>query len=210
MGAPNAPAGNASIQFIEIRATSAGGSLVFNTDGNNGLPQPKLGPTPLATAAQTARSAPNPFDKSTSAPQGTSVIGTDLTILGDRITIISANKLQVDGDIRGNVHGKQVVITEEGSVVGSVCAEAIEVRGGVRGSIRAVTVKLQASAQVEGDIIHQKLSIAEGAEFDGRIKLTKDTSELMPILDPEVLERNRINGDHGRTTGIDPTIENTN
>ncbi len=70
--------------------------------------------------------------------------------------------------MRGNVHGKQVVITEEGSVVGMVCAEAIEVRGGVRGSIRAVTVKLQASAQVEGDITHQKLSIAEGAEFDGR------------------------------------------
>ena len=32
-----------------------------------------------------------------------SVIGTDLTILGDRITIISQSKLQIDGDIRGNV-----------------------------------------------------------------------------------------------------------
>ena len=56
-------------------------------------------------------------------------------------------------------------------------------RGGVRGSIRAVSVKLQATAQVEGDITHQKLSIAEGAEFDGRVKLTKDASELMPVLD---------------------------
>jgi cytoskeletal protein CcmA (bactofilin family) len=177
---------------------------VFNTDSNNGLPQPKLGPAPLgataqplhAASAQPARSAPpnSPFEKAASAPTGTSVIGTDLTILGDRITIISANKLQVDGDIRGNVHGKQVIITEEGSVVGTVSAEAIEVRGGVRGSIRAVSVKLHASAQVEGDITHQKLSIAEGAEFDGRVKLTKDVNELMPILDPEVLERNRLNG----------------
>jgi cytoskeletal protein CcmA (bactofilin family) len=61
-----------------------------------------------------------------------------------------------------------------------------------------VTVKLQASAQVEGDITHQKLSIAEGAEFDGRIKLTKDINELMPVLDPEVIERTRTNGDAGR------------
>lgn len=184
---------------------------MFNTDSNNGLPQPKLGPAPLATApTQAQRPASSPFEKAASAPSGTSVIGTDLTILGDRITIISANKLQVDGDIRGNVHGKQVVITEEGSVVGMVCAEAIEVRGGVRGSIRAVTVKLQASAQVEGDITHQKLSIAEGAEFDGRIKLTKDTSELMPILDPEVLERTRIHGEPNRFSASDPSSDSTN
>jgi cytoskeletal protein CcmA (bactofilin family) len=174
---------------------------VFSTDAKNGLPQsqPKPAPGPLAAATQAARPSPtpSPFDKSTAASSGTSVIGTDLTILGDRITIISANKLQVDGDVRGNVHGKQVVITEEGSVVGMVCAEAIEVRGGVRGSIRAVSVKLQASAQVEGDITHQKLSIAEGAEFDGRVRMTKDTSELMPVLDPEVIERTRGN-DSGR------------
>ncbi len=171
---------------------------MFSTDAKNGLPQPKPGPAPMGSPAQAARSSPSPFEKSGAANSGTSVIGTDLTILGDRITIISANKLQVDGDVRGNVHGKQVVITEEGSVVGMVCAEAIEVRGGVRGSIRAVTVKLQASAQVQGDITHQKLSIAEGAEFDGRVKLSKDVNELMPILDPEILERTRANGDVGR------------
>ena len=78
-----------------------------------------------------------------------------------RITIISKNKLQVDGDVRGNVHGKHVVITEEGSVIGMVSAETIEVRGGVRGSIRAISVKLQSTAQVEGDITHQKLAIAD-------------------------------------------------
>jgi len=191
---------------------SAGGDLVFNTDPTkNGLPQPKLGPTPLtaAPAAPAPRAAPSPFERSASAPSGTSVIGTDLTILGDRITIISANKLQVDGDIRGNVHGKQVVITEEGSVVGMVCAEAIEVRGGVRGSIRAVSVKLQAGAQVEGDITHQKLMIAEGAEFDGRVKLTKDPNELIPVLDPEVIERGRLNGDADRFATPDQTSEST-
>jgi cytoskeletal protein CcmA (bactofilin family) len=174
---------------------------VFNTDPKSNLPPPKPSPVQLSAASAAAaaspasRSTPSAFQTATTASSGTSVIGTDLTILGDRITIISANKLQVDGDIRGNVHGKQVVITEEGSVVGMVCAESIEVRGGVRGSIRAVNVKLQATAQVEGDIAHQKLTIAEGAEFDGRARLTKDASELMPILDPEVLERSRPNGD---------------
>lgn len=115
------------------------------------------------------------------------MIGNDLTLLGEKITIISQNKLQVDGHVRGNVHGKQVLITEEGSVVGMVCAERIEVRGAVRGAIRAVSVTLHASAQVEGDIMHQMLAISEGAQFDGRVRRSANTEELMPILDPEAI-----------------------
>ena len=171
---------------------------MFNTDSKadtkSNLPQPRTAPAPLERSPLAPRQASSPFEPAAASSSGTSVIGTDLTILGDRITIISANKLQVDGDVRGNVHGKQVVITEEGSVVGMVCAEQIEVRGGVRGSIRAVSVKLMATAQVEGDITHQKLSIAEGAEFDGRVRLSKDVNELMPVLDPEAIERTRANG----------------
>jgi len=167
---------------------------VFNTDPKNSSAAPKSGPLPMNAGATAPARQASPFEASKSASSGTSVIGTDLTILGDRITIISANRLQVDGDVRGNVHGRQVVITEEGSVVGTVCAEAIEVRGGVRGAIRAVSVKLHSSAHVEGDITHQKLSIAEGAEFDGRVRLSKDAGELMPELDPEAIERSRSNG----------------
>ena len=158
----------------------------FNADLKLDANLPKPAPVRASTAAP-APARPSPFEAAADAANGTSVIGTDLTILGDRITIISKNKLQVDGDVRGNVHGKHVVITEEGSVVGMVSAETIEVRGGVRGSIRAVSVKLQSSAQVEGDITHQKLAIAEGAEFDGSVHLTKNASELMPVLDPEAI-----------------------
>jgi cytoskeletal protein CcmA (bactofilin family) len=161
---------------------------VFESKKSTG-PEPGLPNTNGSSPA--ARSKPSAFEPSANAASGTSVIGTDLTILGDHITIVSKNKLQVDGDVRGNVHGKQVVITEEGSVVGMVSAEAIEVRGGVRGGIRAVSVKLQATAQVQGDIAHQKLAIAEGAEFDGNIRKVKDANELMPELDPDVIERTR-------------------
>jgi cytoskeletal protein CcmA (bactofilin family) len=160
---------------------------VFNSNPKNANPKPA--PAHLNVVAPAPRAGPSPFEPAADASSGTSVIGTDLTILGDKITIISKNRLQVDGDVRGNVHGKHVLITEEGSVVGMVSAETIEVRGGVRGSIRAVSVKLQASAQVEGDIAHQKLAIAEGAEFDGSIQRKKDAKELMPVLDPEAIER---------------------
>ena len=160
---------------------------MFSTDPKTEANLPKPGPARANSGTPAPR--PSPFEPAANAASGTSVIGTDLTILGDRITIISKNKLQVDGDVRGNVHGKHVIITEEGSVVGMVSAETIEVRGGVRGSIRAISVKLQSTAQVEGDITHQKLAIAEGAEFDGSVHLSKDPKELMPVLDPEEIER---------------------
>ena len=146
--------------------------------------KPDNEPKPFTTPPQSnSKGAPprggnSPFAPAASAATGTSVIGTDLTILGENITIISQNKLQVDGDIRGNVHGKQVVI-------GTVCAEKVEVRGGVRGSIRGISVALHSSAQVEGDITHQRLAISEGAHFDGRVRKSNDTSELTPVLDPE-------------------------
>lgn len=126
----------------------------------------------------------SPFDAAAQPELGTSVIGTDLTILGDKITIISQNRLQIDGDIRGDVTGKQVTIGPEGSVTGLVSAEQIDVLGGVQGAIRARAVTLHPSSQVAAEIVHEKLSISEGAQFEGRVRRSKDVGELTPNLDP--------------------------
>jgi cytoskeletal protein CcmA (bactofilin family) len=144
--------------------------------------------TPAAAAPHTAGS---PFERSASG-NGMSVIGTDLTIMGEKITIISQNKLTIDGDVHGDIHGRQVVIGEEGSVVGTVNAEAIEVRGGIKGAIRAATVTLHPTAQVEGDITHQTLAISEGAQFDGRVRRAKDPGDLKPNLDVSGFEEIRM------------------
>lgn len=145
------------------------------------LPKPPSPPSALSGPVPGGNGRASPFGAPTT--MGTSVIGTDLAILGEKITIISQNKLQIDGDIRGDVTGKQVVIGEEGSVIGTVCAEQIEVRGGVCGAIKAHSVTLHPTSVVEGDIFHQTLSISEGAQFDGRVRRAKDVSEITPNLD---------------------------
>jgi cytoskeletal protein CcmA (bactofilin family) len=158
---------------------------VFSRGSNSdsGLPKPPglPGTVPQNGTSPSSNGRASPFGAAST--MGTSVIGTDLTILGDKITIISQNKLQIDGDVRGDVSGKQVVIGEEGSVIGTVCAEQIEVRGGVRGAIKAQTVTLHPTAEVEGDIFHQTLSISEGAQFDGRVRRAKELAEITPNLD---------------------------
>ena len=149
-------------------------------------------PSMNATSAPaTPRQAGSAFDRS-AASTGTSIIGTDLTIMGEKITIISQNKLTIDGDVHGDIHGRQVVIGEEGSVIGTVNADAIEVRGGVKGAIRAANVTLHPTAQVEGDITHQTLSISEGAQFDGRVRRAKEAGDLKPNLDVSAFETIRM------------------
>lgn len=143
------------------------------------MPQQPSPASAVSPPASSVRSSPF----SAAGVMTSSVIGTDLTILGEKITIISQNKLQIDGDVRGDVNGKQVIIGEEGSVIGTISAENIEVKGGVRGAIRAASVTLHPTAEVEGDIFHQTLAISEGAQFDGRVRRAKDANELKPNLD---------------------------
>lgn len=137
---------------------------------------------------------PVPSTHNPSAPRGlastlvdrtnASVIGRDLMIIGQQILIVTQGVLQVDGDVRADLRGKEIVIGENGKVTGEVAAETVEVRGEVNGTIKGLTVALLPSARVDGDIHHQRLSIAEGAMFDGRVRRPKDPSELQPILDP--------------------------
>ncbi len=148
-----------------------------------GLPNPvsDIAGNDQVSNEKTGERVRSPFDP---APvMETSVIGTDLTILGEKITIISQNSLQIDGDVRGDVTGKHVTIGPEGSVTGTVSSEIVEVHGGIRGAIRALSVTLLPTAEVDGEIVHQKLAISEGAQFEGRVRRPKDPSELQPKLD---------------------------
>ena len=97
---------------------------MFNANPVANAPRLPLG-NDVPASPRTGRSF-KPVAES-AAPRGTSVIGPDLTLLGEKITIVCQNKLQVDGDVRGNVHAKQVVISANGSVAGMVCAEKIDV-----------------------------------------------------------------------------------
>lgn len=140
----------------------------------------------MQPAAQRPPQVTSPFAPASAgaAAAGTSVIGADLTIIGQNIAIISQNKLQIDGDVRGDVHGKQVTISAEGSVIGTVSADEIVVHGGVKGAIRAAMVYVHPTAEVDAEIVHRTLSIAEGAKVEGRMRKSRHESELTPNLDP--------------------------
>ena len=87
---------------------------------------------------------------------GASVIGSDLTIIGN---VVSRGEVQLDGVIQGDLKGNNVVVGEKSKITGGVVANEVVVRGHVQGSIRGNRVMLQSTSRVEGDVFHQALSI---------------------------------------------------
>ena len=112
-----------------------------------------------------------------------SLIGSDLTISGQNLRIVTRGTLQVDGLVEGDVVGNEVVVGENGHVTGLVSGESVIIRGRVSGTIRAVTVALVSGSHVEGDVHHNQLSVEQGAHLDGRVRRPENASDLKPQFD---------------------------
>jgi cytoskeletal protein CcmA (bactofilin family) len=108
------------------------------------------------------------------------VIGSDLSIEGQTITIRCQGSLRVNGRIQADLQSRQLTVGEEALIAGSIVAETVEVYGKVQGAIRASHVVLYATAQVEGEIHSQSLSIEEGAFFEGRARKLSNAQEIVP------------------------------
>jgi cytoskeletal protein CcmA (bactofilin family) len=93
-----------------------------------------------------------------------SVIDAWLMITGN---LQSEGEVQVDGKIQGDIRCAHLTVGRDAMVTGNITAEEVVVRGKVKGVIRANRVILQDSAQVDSEIFHKKLSIEEGACFEG-------------------------------------------
>ena len=113
-----------------------------------------------------------------------SLIGSDLSIEGQSITIRCKGTLRLNGNIQGDVHSRQLDVGREAIITGSITAEAVDVYGRVNGAILSNKVVLHATAEVEGDISAEYLSIEQGASFDGRSRRVRDPSEIAPQTEP--------------------------
>jgi cytoskeletal protein CcmA (bactofilin family) len=131
-----------------------------------------------------------------------SVIGNDLSIEGQSITVRCKGTLRVLGNIEADVHSKELEVGKDATVQGSIAAETVNVHGRVSGAIRGAHVVLHATASVEGDIHSHLLSIEQGASFDGRSRRVANPSEIAPQLE----RGSSASSDASRTQfGTDPT-----
>ncbi|WP_268885028.1 peptidoglycan DD-metalloendopeptidase family protein [Iodidimonas gelatinilytica] len=107
-----------------------------------------------------------PIGKRDSASDAPSIISASVLITGD---IESPGEIQLDGDIKGNVHCTSLTLGETGSILGKVVANSITLRGQVEGEVIGAVVRLEKTARISGDIMHQTLSVEAGARLSGNI-----------------------------------------
>ncbi len=112
-----------------------------------------------------------------------SVIGNDLSIEGETITIRCKWSLKILGNIQADLHSKRLEVGKEAVINGAIAADTIDVYGRVNGSILGAKVVLHAGADVEGDIMSQLLSVEEGANFDGRSRRVTNPADVAPQLE---------------------------
>ncbi len=112
-----------------------------------------------------------------------SVIGSDLSIEGQTITIRCKGTLKINGNIQADLHSRQLEVGREAIISGSIAADTVDVYGRVNGAILGQKVNLHSTAEVEGDIHSQYLTIEQGAAFDGRSRRVLDPAELAPQLE---------------------------
>lgn len=96
---------------------------------------------------------------------GFSVIGADVVITGDLAT---AENLQVNGRIAGDVRCGALHQGEGGTITGNITADEARLAGLVDGTVTARLLILEPSARVTGDATYETLCIESGARVDGR------------------------------------------
>tara|TARA_B100001996_G_C18465022_1_gene517636 strand:+ start:249 stop:713 length:465 start_codon:yes stop_codon:yes gene_type:complete len=122
---------------------------------------------------------------------GRSHVGETMQLEGD---LRSSGSVDIAGLVNGNVFVSDIIITETGSIRGSVESATIEINGHIEGKISADTVIVGKNAVIKGDIYFKNaLKTEEGADIDGYIKRVNNgkINSEEDIAIEEIVEKER-------------------
>jgi cytoskeletal protein CcmA (bactofilin family) len=88
--------------------------------------------------------------------------------------------LRVDGQFDGKVNAAYIILGETGVIKGEVSARKMIIGGKVEGNLRGQEIiEIKATGKVFGDIFTKKISIAEGANLNGKIEMEVDEGRVI-------------------------------
>ena len=141
----------------------------------------------------------SPARTAASAPPGAkvSVLGPSLRFKGD---LVADEDLVVQGHIEGSIlHTRSLTIGAQGRMGGDIKARRITVEGTVDGDLYALeSVVLRSGAVVRGNVFANKVSVAEGAKFSGRIDM--DNAPTVPVVTGRTAAGGEAAGEHADLT----------
>lgn len=141
-----------------------------------------------ATAAQVPAAAPSATTAAVPAPSppaaadtaATSVLGPTLRFRGE---LRADEDFTLHGQIEGSIHhSKNLCIGPDGIVRGDSRALTIVVEGTVEGDLYALeSISVRTTARVTGNIFAPRVSIADGASFNGKIDMASSAKAARSI-----------------------------
>lgn len=96
-----------------------------------------------------------------------SFVGPEVVVTGD---VDSPGQLHIDGKVTGDVSCGTLCQGESGAITGNIVAEDARLAGLVDGAVSAGTLLLEPTARITGDVLYGTLTVATGAQVDGRFK----------------------------------------
>jgi cytoskeletal protein CcmA (bactofilin family) len=111
------------------------------------------------------------------------IIGPESSVTG---SLSTPGVARIDGNVEGNITADWLIVGEKGCLKGDAVSRGTMVAGRLEGNIRAnESVEIGSKGIVEGDIYTTKLSISEGACFDGHSYMRRivelDSREVLPF-----------------------------
>ncbi|UCE80100.1 MAG: polymer-forming cytoskeletal protein [Nitrospiraceae bacterium] len=112
-----------------------------------------------------------------------SFLGTNTVFKGE---IETRGTLRVEGTIEGNINADWVIVGEKSHINGDITARGIVVGGRVDGNLKGKDiVEIKNKGQIHGQIFTSKLSIVEGAIFDGKSSMHAEEAKIIELQTKE-------------------------
>jgi cytoskeletal protein CcmA (bactofilin family) len=163
----------------------SGAARASSPDKRTGEFDVKLPPRPSspvrsdAKPAAEGRAAPDGKGAIAPEPRG-SILGATLRFKGE---LRADEDFVLQGRVEGSIHHSQnLTIGTDGSVKGDSRALTIVVEGTIEGDLYALeSISLRPTAKVQGNLLAPRVSIADGACFNGKVDMATATRAVRKI-----------------------------
>ncbi len=123
-----------------------------------------------ALSKKKQRSASNTSSAALRSTDANCVVSPGTHIEGD---FKSEENIRLDGSVKGTVHcSKRLVVGESGAIEGEIKAGTAVISGRITGNLTVDgALQLTSTARIEGDIQARRMSVEEGATYNGACRI---------------------------------------
>jgi cytoskeletal protein CcmA (bactofilin family) len=137
-------------------------------------PKPQAAPAPSAPVSSPVAEHPVAHSAAATAATGSAYLDRGAKISGK---LHFEGPARIDGQVDGEIAGKDITIGESAVVTAQITGESIIVCGKVKGEITASQrLEIRPTAKVSGNISAPKLIVQEGAVFEGNCAMGHEAS----------------------------------